>query len=190
MEREKTLRLKSKTKTLSLVHIPYFGVIKITRLELSKDSPRSRNNSPRGTCVAQPQMIDNSSTIITEPLGTKPKMLQPKLGMSYGIQDTDAITPIDRNCNHIETQSITNSLGETQTIHSTGMNTGVLQSEPQPQFDIPSDPYWECGDYPELAARGEDRAFQGVDMTFFDNLMRSTPDANKNSDWFTRDHDA
>ncbi|KAK9257903.1 hypothetical protein V1519DRAFT_456148 [Lipomyces tetrasporus] len=38
------------------------------------------------------------------------------------------------------------------------------------------DPLWPYGEYPGLAAGGEDWAFQGTDMAFFENLMRGAGD--------------
>ncbi|KAF2092921.1 hypothetical protein NA57DRAFT_49388 [Rhizodiscina lignyota] len=166
------------------VHIPYFGIIKIARDRMSKEVPK-----PRATATAnrslQLQVVDKSSTTSTDP----PK--HPSgLGESGGIPDVRMMTPVTTSHCQFEAPSRMSQEGPdiyagTQvqsgesSIPAAGPKDIATHCPPQLQNSL-SDPFSQPGEYPGLIAGGEDWAFQGVDMAFFESLMRTTGNEGEN----------
>lgn len=143
------------------VHIPYFGVIKIIREGISKAVPKPQTGLETAPRPAQWQAVDGCSTINLGSSPAVPKISSSGLAVSSGIPNDEAITPADAGCVHVEAPSLR--------IPATGVNDAATCFVPQPL----SDPY---GEYPGMAAGTEDWAFQGVDLAFFESLIRSGED--------------
>lgn len=67
-------------------------------------------------------------------------------------------------------------------VPATGASEAALHFEPQFQNGS-SDTLLQHGEYPGLVADGEDWAFQGVDLAFFESLMRSA--RSEGTEWTT-----
>ena len=126
------------------VYIPYFGIIKIAREGISKEIPKPQATTATTHRPAQSQMV------------------------------------VEADCGHVEEISVmSDSYAKSQEqpgtlpISAHGANDVATQFALQLQNGLP-DPLLEDGEYPGLAAAGEDWAFQGVDLAFFESLMRST----------------
>ncbi|RFU30530.1 hypothetical protein B7463_g5825, partial [Scytalidium lignicola] len=173
------------------VHIPYFGIIKIAREGLSKEvsNPQATTTTNR---PAQTQVMDRASTITSKSLHAGSQMRSSELAGPSGIPNIEAMTSVDASYGHVEAPSMmSDTYARTQTqigtlpIPATGANDVATHFAPQPQNCL-SDPLLQQGDYPGLAAGTEDWAFQGVDMAFFESLMRSTGnEENEGADWNT-----
>ncbi|CZR66623.1 uncharacterized protein PAC_16524 [Phialocephala subalpina] len=129
------------------VHIPYFGIIKIAREGIRKEVPEPQPTTATIDHPVQSQAVDKFSATSTEPLHAE-TLMRP-----YGLAGYD----------HVEAPSM---------MAATGMTDMTTHFATQLQ-NSSSDPLFHQVEYPELAAGGEDWAFQGVDMAFFESLMRS-----------------
>ncbi|RDW59963.1 hypothetical protein BP6252_13050 [Coleophoma cylindrospora] len=150
------------------VHIPYFGIIKIARESMSKEF-----YNLKATSIPHYQEILHS-----EPSGSP---------------NVELMTPVDGGYREVEAssmlpQAVPNAYSKIQaqleetSIPSTGADDIATCFAPQVQNGLSDNSQHE--EYPGLAAGGDDWAFQGVDMAFFDNLMRSAGnEGNKDSDW-------
>ncbi|KAF2679049.1 hypothetical protein K458DRAFT_375445 [Lentithecium fluviatile CBS 122367] len=155
------------------VHIPYFGIIMITREGMSK-IPQQQSTT------TQSQVVDRSSPQICPSVLSEPNR----------IPNVAAMTRVGGGYGHVEAPSmlsqVQDTYARTQTqlgTISTGMNYVATDFAPQLQNGL-SDPFLQ--QQPELAAGGEDWAFQGVDMAFFDSLMRiSRNEGNEDTEWTT-----
>ncbi|KAI4254306.1 MAG: hypothetical protein LQ352_003162 [Teloschistes flavicans] len=168
------------------VHIPYFGVIKIAREGISKQVPKPRAPTAAANhTVRSPPALERSSAVRAE-AHIRPS----RLAASSGNPSVEPLKPVNAPCSHIEAlATVPNAYAKTQEQLggtfpplTNGLNDLPLQ---QLQNDS-SDPLLGYGEYPEIAAGGEDWAFQGVDMAFFESLMRSTEnERNEGADWTT-----
>lgn len=174
------------------VHIPYFGIIKIAREGMSKEVPKPQATTATTNGPAQSQVVDRSSTTSTETLYAEPQMRPSRLAGPSGIPNVEAMTPIDAGYGHIEAPSMmSDTYAKTQaqlgtlSIPATGASDVATHFAPQLQNGL-SDPLLQHGEYPGLAAGGEDWAFQGVDLAFFESLMRSAGnEGNEGAEWTT-----
>ena len=162
------------------VHIPYFGIIKIAREGISKEVPKPQATTATTNRPAQSPIVDSSSTTRAETLYAEPQMRPSGLAGPSGIPDVEAVTPVEAGYSHVEalsTMSDTHAKTQRQLgtfpIPANGANDVASHYTSQLQNGL-SDPFLEHGEYPGLAAGGEDWAFQGVDLAFFESLMRST----------------
>ncbi|KAB5539431.1 hypothetical protein GE09DRAFT_317901 [Coniochaeta sp. 2T2.1] len=112
------------------VHIPYFGIIKIS-----------------------------ADGFNMEPLQTGLLQAFPTMNGTVAVSNTGS------GSNGIE--SLIGTIAEISNADITCLSAFKYQG------DLP-EPLFEHEIYPELAAVGEDWAFHGVDMAFFDSLMRSS----------------
>ncbi|KAF4614345.1 hypothetical protein G7Y89_g15392 [Cudoniella acicularis] len=135
------------------VHIPYFGIIKIAREGISKEVPKSQATATTNP-PTQSRGVNSAGAIHAEP-----QMCPSTLAETGGTPDDEAITPVVANYIHVEAPLM--------------MSNTHANFESQLQNDF-SDPLFHDGEYPGLAAGAEDWAFQGVDLAFFDSLIRST----------------
>ncbi|KAM3070354.1 hypothetical protein ACMFMG_010185 [Clarireedia jacksonii] len=132
------------------VHIPYFGVIKISREGMRKEVPEARIPTTTA-CASSGQVLSaGTRTYCPDILTSSGDVLS--IGTSADTQ-TDSIAP---NNILINPQ---NQHRESSTFITTATNDPVFS------------PSMQQGDYPELAAGAEDWAFQGVDLAFFESLM-------------------
>ncbi|OCK76858.1 hypothetical protein K432DRAFT_385126 [Lepidopterella palustris CBS 459.81] len=174
------------------VHIPYFGIIKIAREGMSKEISKSQATTAKTNRPAQSQVVGRSSTASTEPLPAGPQMRPSRLFGPSGIPNLEAMTSAGADYDHVEAPSMmldtdakTQAQLGTLSIPDNGANDVATHFAPQLQNGL-SDPLLQHGEYPELAAGGEDWAFQGVDLAFFESLMRSVGnEGNEGAEWTT-----
>lgn len=174
------------------VHIPYFGIIKIAREGMSKEVPKPQATTATTSRPAQSQVVDGFSTISPETLHERPQMRSSGLAGPSGVPNVEAMAPVDAGYSHVAAPSMmSDTYARTQAhlgtlpIPATGANNVATHFTPQPQNGL-SDPLLQHGEYPGLAAGIEDWAFQGVDLAFFESLMRSAGnEGNEGADWNT-----
>jgi hypothetical protein len=174
------------------VHIPYFGIIKIAREGVSKEIPKPQATTATTNRLAQSQVVDGSSTISPETLHERLQMRSSGLAGLRGVRNVEAMAPVDAGYGDVEAPSMmSDTYARTQAqlgtlpIPATGANNVAAHFAPQPQNGL-SDPLLQHGEYPGLAAGTEDWAFQGVDLAFFESLMRSAgSEGNEGADWTT-----
>lgn len=144
------------------VHIPYFGIIKIAREGVSKEVPKQQATAIINR-LAQSQVVDKSSTTT--------QMRAFELAGASGFSTVEVMTPVDAGSmiSHEVPDTYAKTPGEIS-IPFTSANDATTTPQLQNGF---YDPFLQNAEYPELAAVGEDWVFQGVDMAFFDSLMRS-----------------
>ncbi|KAF2786820.1 hypothetical protein K505DRAFT_289023 [Melanomma pulvis-pyrius CBS 109.77] len=143
------------------VHVPYFGIIKIAREGVSKEVPKQQATTTTNY-LARLQVANNSSTNKIDTLHAETQVPPSELAGPSRMSD--------------------GQLGKLP-IPSTGDYDVATHVSPQLQYGL-SDPLLQNGEYPGLAAGGDDWAFQGVDMAFFDSLMRSGGDeGNEDAEW-------
>lgn len=152
------------------VHIPYFGIIKITRESTSIEVPRSQASTTTN-CPPHSQPRNSSSTVSPGTIDAEPQMNSSRLGGPCGVPNVEAMT--HAGYGYVEAPS-----EMPDTYSRTRAQFGTF---PIPANDVASsfamqtfcDPFSHQGEYPGLAAGTEDWAFQGVDLAFFESLMRS-----------------
>lgn len=155
------------------VHIPYFGIIKIARKGMSKEIPKPFATSTRTNYPAQSQLGDRCNTSSTESLHTESQMRHSGAFRSAGIFNSEPLTPVDVDNSHVEAScSFMSDAYLKAPLPTTSANGAGTQVASQLQAGF-SDPLFQYEEYPELAAGAEDWALQGVDMAFFENLLRS-----------------
>ncbi len=161
------------------VRIPYFGVIRIAREGMSKEIPKPPVTTATTNYPTQLQVVEGSSTINPETLHDRPSMRYPGLAEPSGVLNVDGMAPVDASHSHVEVPSMmSDSYARTQAqlgtlpIPATGASNVATHSAPQSQNAL-FDPFLQHGEYPGLVAGTEDWAFQGVDLAFFESLMRS-----------------
>ena len=147
------------------VHIPYFGIIKIAREGISKEVATTNEFHQMGA--------RNSSSDPTETSRT-PGSLRLANDGKRGHASAPLPTPTYSNVEE----------------HTTALSVPVVSANPIASQNLPplrdslADPLWQYAEEPDLAAGGEDWALQGVDMAFFENLMRSTQnETNEDIEW-------
>lgn len=157
------------------VHIPYFGIIKIAREGISKEIPKLQAPTATTHRPGQSQIGDRSSTTRTET-----QMRPSSLAGFREISNVEAMTPVEASYSHVESLSMMSDTyakaqGQSGTfsIPANGANDVATHLALQHENRL-SDPLWEHEEYPGLAAGGEDWAFQGIDLAFFDSLTRSS----------------
>ena len=161
------------------VHIPYFGVIKISREGVGKEVPKPQAASAMRSCPTSSQVVDRSITTNTEPSITEANLRPSGLGISPGLQNMGAIPAVDAGFGNLEAPSLTSDpYSRTQAQ----MATLPIPAAGAMDFLTPlasnfqamsSDPFFQQQEYPGLAAGAADWAFQGVDLAYFESLMRS-----------------
>ncbi|KAF2813562.1 uncharacterized protein BDZ99DRAFT_438821 [Mytilinidion resinicola] len=156
------------------VLIPYFGIIKIAREGVSKEIPKPH---------APATVVGRSSTASTETLGAGFQMRHSGLPRPSGMSDAEVMAQVDVGYGNVETRSLLAQGVPDSYARSQGELPNVAPQQLQNGF---SDPLLQQGEYPGLTAGGEDWAFQGVDMAFFDSLMRSTGnEGGEDAEWTT-----
>lgn len=141
------------------VHIPYFGTIKISSTASTKQHFPSAHVHP-----GEIQTRNRATNIGAE------------AGIDEGFSGSRSLPSFMAlpNAETILNETCLSQSGEQHDrVHQDNLSNFKL-SRVTP---LPLD-----SEYPDLAAATEDWAFQGVDMTFFDNIMRSTRDNYQNVD--------
>lgn len=161
------------------VHVPYFGIIKIIRQGMG-GKLQMRLNRAQFHLTAQSQAINGYGTAsirsaATDSIPDLSGLAEPG-GVSYPEIRTRNITGGNYN------KTTFGLTQETPTTYEANMTSfGGLSDSTTSVGDISLEsvmyePIFQQGNNHEIAAGGEDWAFQGVDMAFFDSLMRSTVD--------------
>ena len=158
------------------VHIPYFGIIKIAREGMSKEVPGTQATTATNR-PAQSQAADRSSTTSTETLHAERHIRPFGFAGPSESPNAEAMTLVDTASGDVEASSMmsdtyarTRTQPGTLSISATSASDAALSSAPQLQ-NCSSDDLLQHGEYPGLVASGEDWAFQGVDVAFFESLM-------------------
>ena len=171
-------------ETVVSVHIPYFGIIKIAREGVSMKRPESKSTPARTSRLAQAQVVDKINENGTHSPHAEPQMRPSGLA--------ELVTLVDTGCRHVEAPAVisdayakTQAQTEPLSVPATGANDIATQFAPKAQNGL-CDPLLQHGDYHGLAAGVEDWAFQGVDLAFFESLIRSAEnEGNRSAEWTT-----
>ncbi|KAF2124244.1 C6 zinc finger domain-containing protein [Dothidotthia symphoricarpi CBS 119687] len=159
------------------VHIPYFGIIKIAREGMTLDVPRPQATSTTTNYPSQPQGVNASTSVSLETLHSRPQMHSSELAGPSVVPNPETITPLNASYGHIEAPPMMSARNhahvETLPTLDTGADDANTHFTAQPQYSL-CDPLPQPGEYPELAAGTDDWAFQGVDLAFFESLIRSS----------------
>lgn len=151
----------SEEESVVRVHIPYFGVIRIAREKqhaatLGTSSSSSNSEAQlRLSCLTHP----------TDPLSTGPLSSGP-LSTSSSISTNNTPNPLSF------------PVADTAGPHEFSAPFAHQQQQPcpttfsDPGLSLPPSALMQGG-HPGLAAGREDWAFQGVDMAFFESIMRN-----------------
>ncbi|KAL4868838.1 hypothetical protein BDV12DRAFT_185569 [Aspergillus spectabilis] len=149
------------------VHIPYFGIIRIVR-----EVPTKRQAATTGTMMAPVDRFattSNSEPQLRLSSLTHPSSSVPHLStltstnntpnpLSFHVADTAACHEFTASFAHQHPHH------QQQQQYQNAFSDPGLSLTPSPLTQ---------GGYPELAAGGEDWTFQGVDMAFFESIMRN-----------------
>lgn len=179
------------------VHIPYFGIIRIAR-ETPPEQPAATTESMHRPALSQVNRFFNdtssssSSNSNSEPIHADSQLRLSSLTQSSPIPHLSTLSPSTNNTTHHPILSTAPSLNtlpfqptDTDASHeSTTSFVHQHQHQQQQQQQQCQNTFSDLGlsltrsplpqgGFPELAAGGEDWAFQGVDMAFFEGLMRS-----------------
>ena len=161
------------------LHIPYLGVIKIARQD-----PISWDHSLLGNATSrQPPRTHQVDLLQRAPSNISPS--DTYMTLSHAVSATEQTQPLDRLHYRIDRFATSpNDLSvperfSTRAQESTGPPTGydgqsiymLQECEPSDQDDITYQPHIGL---PCITAGADGWAFQGVDMAFFDSLMRGT----------------
>ncbi|MCJ1312677.1 hypothetical protein MMC25_006353 [Agyrium rufum] len=166
------------------VHIPYFGIIKIAREGISKAIPLSQDPAPlTGTSAFSPTTGGGVSTGRTDDTHRDSAYRTSALALSRSIEvpSSAILTPIDTSygaASSAHSNPYSRSQGHGQIgvrlPPVNGINSAATHLTLQQNEEGLSHSILEHDIYPGLAAGVEDWAFQGVDLAFFESLMRST----------------
>jgi hypothetical protein len=161
------------------VDIPYFGTITIAREGIAKknikkfvlkDTKKAQADIPPGPgALTDPPLfsITGSGRVVASGISTANSIVQTA---SRHMVAKTAITTRPTTNSHAK------SVGQLRCppIQHQGAGSDV-DTDIMSQFQYGSpDPLLYNGEYPSLTAGGEDWAFQGVDLAFFESLMRSS----------------
>ncbi|KAL2820185.1 hypothetical protein BDW59DRAFT_151021 [Aspergillus cavernicola] len=132
------------------VHIPYFGIIRIAREGPTKQQTMHRDALPPVTSSNSEHQLRLSS--LTHPSGSPSTNNTPN-PISFPVANTAASHEFTAPFAHQPQQQCPNTFSD-------------------PGLSLTPSPLMQGG-YPEVAGGGEDWAFQGVDMAFFESIMRN-----------------
>ena len=165
---------------IASVHVPYFGFIKILREGMGRkvhaEVVTTQLHRP-----TQSQAMRRNGT--TNPAPTSVDLYQNLSGdvEPAGLSISENTTRNSMDDHRAEVAS--NPTQKAALGYEATQPSLRVSSDPTPgEIYLSSgtglyEPMLQCGGYHEIAAGGEDWAFQGVDMAFFESLMRSTSDA-------------
>lgn len=152
------------------MHIPYFGIIKITLDNMSMEVPRSQASTATNR-PAQSQLLNNLSTVNPEIADAETQMNSIRLGGPCGVPNVQTTT--NAGYGYDEAPSV---MPDTCSRTRAQLETfPISASDVAPAFAMQNfcDPFTHQGEYLGLAAGVEDWAFQGVDLAFFESIMRT-----------------
>jgi hypothetical protein len=167
------------------VHVPYFGIIKITRRGLSKEVHDHPESALGLHHLVQSQVEHRPRVLNSESLQSGPLMQAGRVGHSSSIPNVEIMALGNARCPDIEATSIVSppesDSHETRTpagwgtcpTPATHLDDALTQFTPPLQTCL-SESLLQQDEFPGITAGGDDWAFQGVDMAFFETLMRST----------------
>ncbi|KIX10689.1 uncharacterized protein Z518_01773 [Rhinocladiella mackenziei CBS 650.93] len=172
------------------VHIPYFGIIQITREGLSTIPLEPQSAMGRASQPAQLQAVNMFNENSPRSSHADPQMWAPSFDGPQGAPDAQSMAMVDTGNGHVEAPvmmpeiyTATQVQPSASSMPTSGADYSVTHFAPQHMDDL-ADPLLRHGKYPGLVAGTEDWAFQGVDLAFFDSLMRTMGnDGNGIADW-------
>ncbi|KGO63027.1 Polyketide synthase, KR [Penicillium expansum] len=155
------------------VNIPYFGIVKIAGGDARKEAPRNQYPQQR-TDLTYNRLPQFQS--LNMPCKTRPENSHTADPLRHGgvvepheMPNAEVIKPpVDARCDRLEMSSMSPN-----PLTATGTYGSVSNSVPQINT-LFSDSFFQN---PGLTAGGQDWAFQGVDMAFFDNLINNVLDS-------------
>lgn len=151
------------------VNIPYFGIVKISGGGMHKEAPRNQypQQQTDSTFNRLPQFQTTNMPCKTRPgnVHTADTLRHGRIAKPHKIPNVEAMElPVDARFDRLEMSPISPN-----PLTATGTDGSASNSVPQIN-NLFSDPFFQN---PGLIAGGQDWAFQGVDMAFFDNLMNN-----------------
>lgn len=172
------------------VHVPYFGIIKIAREGMSREAPQPQRSTATTNYTVQPQGADKSSVMSDDTLQARTQMTPSKLAGRSEAQTVETMTPVNDIYGQGQVSPMvsgaytpTQAKRVTNAIPVTDGSNATTNFAPQPAIGL-SNPHLQFEENPDLAAGTEDWAFQGVDLAFFESLMRSAgSEVNGFEDW-------
>jgi hypothetical protein len=168
------------------VYIPYFGIIKIAREGVISKEVLKQQPSVAGTSQNRAQIARGSSAAGSD--GTHIQAAARSSGFDgpSRASKTGGTAPADAsyNCNEglvTETEARIRELSaQSAAVGDNGTATQDALQSPSTMSEALLQQY----EYPLLTAGVDDWAFQGVDMAFFDSLMRGAgDDGNDGTEW-------
>lgn len=168
------------------VYIPYFGIIKIAREGIiSKEVPKPQP-SVAGTSHNRAQAARGSSAAGSDGTHVQAAARSSGFESPSRTSKTGGTAPADAsyNCNEglpTETEArIREFLAQSAAVGDNSIATQHALQSPSTMSEALLQQY----EYPLLTAGVDDWAFQGVDMAFFDSLMRGAgDDGNDGPEW-------
>lgn len=146
------------------VRVPYFGIIKISREGMNKVVPEPQPPSTLNQLNRVPHIE-----------------LKTPVNAGYGHTETPSTLPQEALDIYTKAQAHLGMLS----IPAISANNIDAHFAPQLQNGL-SDTLLQHREHPGLVAGGEDWAFQGVDMAFFESLMRSAGNGeDEDAEWTT-----
>ncbi|EDU47224.1 C6 zinc finger domain containing protein [Pyrenophora tritici-repentis Pt-1C-BFP] len=167
------------------VQIPYFGIIRIGRDTLT-ESQAAATATMHGTAPLQlDRFLATNTNTNSDPIHIDSRVRLPSSTHLSSISHPDTPSPA-LSLNNISSQTTPtatlpdSSAAFTRQQHQQQQQEhqqygGNLANLSETYFSSSLAAPWQ-GDFPELAAGSEDWAFQGVDMAFFESIMRSDTD--------------
>lgn len=146
-----TFPLEPNSNSTVSVRIPYFGIINIAREGMSKEVTRPAEPA---LAAAQPDHLHAVDSLV--------QPLDPRSAFPNMTATSTTIPNI-----HARTQT------QPEVLPTPDTNLGNPLHSQDPQIGL-SEALLSPDQYPGLAAGTEDWALQGVDLAFFDSLMRSS----------------
>ncbi|KAJ5211946.1 Polyketide synthase KR [Penicillium cinerascens] len=151
------------------VNIPYFGIVKIAGGGMRKEAPRNQYPQQRTDSIFNhlPRFQTMNMPCKTRPgnVHTADPLRHGGIAKTHEMPNVEAMKPrVDARFDRLEMSSMSPN-----PLTATGTDGSASNSVPQIN-NLFSDPFFQN---PGLTAGGQDWAFQGVDMAFFDNLMNN-----------------
>ncbi|KAL1311901.1 hypothetical protein AAFC00_001972 [Neodothiora populina] len=157
------------------INIPYFGVVKVARQSVRMESHQSQSNNRARGLQTQSQIVDGTN--LTAPHVLPSEVSESLPGLTGLYPDSNASSTTHNYDDNTRTSEVSERARTTpmlqletpaeRSIHCLGTTADLSQ-------DVIRYPNSQHGEDLGLAAGGEDWALQGVDLAFFDSMMKDT----------------
>ncbi|KAH7121430.1 C6 zinc finger domain-containing protein [Dactylonectria macrodidyma] len=167
------------------INIPYFGTISISREGvISMEAPRCATPPSPGPQREIPDDIASTSSILGAPICAD------TVDLSNDSRGTHTVAPVPSSFGDAESGASSATQQPQKITHTSSADAQLPTSQAHqafaPQFpSVITDALQQQYLYPGLTAGVDDWAFQGVDMSFFDSLMRGSGAENGGDDLST-----